>query len=176
MGFTFADEHDDMSEGYYPGIHHRRIKVKKQATAIELWEIASTRDGDDRPNDAQTAQVLAQLVQPLLANPMTAQAIGAAQAIELANKIGQLAGLDRDFKLRDMTPQGANPQEQQQAAQEQLQQVIQAVQQGGQQLQALGQQVDKNSQDIATLAKTLMSAPNPANDTLGVPAVAGGPS
>jgi hypothetical protein len=176
MGFTFADEHDDMSEGYYPGIHHRRIKVKKQATAIELWEIASTRDGDDRPNDAQTAQVLAQLVQPLLANPMTAQAIGAAQAIELANKIGQLAGLDRDFKLRDMTPQGANPQEQQQAAQDQLQQVIQAVQQGGQQLQALGQQVDKNSQDIATLAKTLMSAPNPANDPLGVPAVAGGPS
>jgi len=175
MGFTFAEDGDS---AFHPQDRHRRVKVKKQNTAIELWEIAATRDGDDRMNDAATAQVMAQLVQTLMANPMTAQAIGSQQAIQLANKIGQLAGLDRDFQLQDVTPAGASPEQQQAAAQGQLQQVTQAVLN---QLKPVIQQTEKNAQDIQTLAEALKNPPNPAadeftNNTPPAPAMAGGPS
>jgi len=166
MGFTLDGE----DEAHLEMDRHRRIRVKKKNTAIELWEIAATRDGDDRMNDAQTAQVMAQLVQTLMANPITAQAIGSQQAIELANKIGQLAGLDRDFALRDVTPAGASPQQQQQAAQQQLQQVTQAVLSQVQKvIKPLADQATKHQQDIATLAQAISGAPHPANESVPSP-------
>jgi hypothetical protein len=169
MGFTWA-EHDTM---FHERDHHRRVRVKKQKTAIDLWEIAATRDGDDRMNDAGTAQVMTQLVQQLLANPMTAQAIGSQQAIDLANQIAQLAGLDRDFQLRDVTPAGASPQQQQAAAQQQLQGVMAEVQK---MIKPLADATQKNQSDIATLAQVISGAPHPADDSLSTAPLAGSPS
>lgn len=172
MGFTYADP--DAHHG--PMERYRRVRVDMKKTAIDLWMIASSRDGDDRPNDSQMAQVMGMLVKDLLANPMTAQGIGTEQAIAIANQIAQLAGLPRDFKLVNMSPQ-ASPEEQQQAAQEQLKgiiaQVLPAVQQ---ELMPVVQQVKQNTDNIDQLSQLLVSnrVPNPTNDLSAIPAIPGG--
>jgi len=172
MGFTYADPDDH----HGPGERHRRVIVDLKKTAIDLWSLASARDGDDRPNDAQMAQVMGTLIQQLLANPLTAQAIGAHQAIMFANQIAQLAGLPRDFKLIDMTPQGqpASPEEQQAAAQQQLQGLIQQIlppidQHLQQELTPLLEQVKQNSDAINQLSQLVGAANHPANDQLVQP-------
>jgi hypothetical protein len=191
MGFTYADP----DEQHVRVDRHRRVIVDLKKTALDLWMFASTRDGQDRPNDAQMAQVMATMAQQLLANPLTAQAIGAHQAIMIANQIAQLAGLPRDFKLMDMTPaqqpqqppspeeQQAMQQAQQQQAQQQLQQVVGAVLQQitpqlQQELAPIVQLTKQNSSDIASLARALniQAPPNPAeDDSLQQPALNGSP-
>lgn len=122
LGFTFVDR-DDWKK---PGMKYYRMRVKKDSTAMNVWEFSSKREGEDRINDREVAIAMSQLVQNLMNNPMTAQAIGPEQAIDLANAIAQKAGLDRDFKLKNMAPEAS--QEQQQAqAQQQLQQVTQEI-------------------------------------------------
>lgn len=123
MGFTFIDKQNIPSGNTR---RYRRVRIKKGQTALPIWELASSRDNEDRSKDAQTAQVMSTLLQQMMGNPITAQAITGAQALEWANKIGQLAGIPRDFKLKDLTPV-ASPEQQQQQAQEQLKQVVDAV-------------------------------------------------
>lgn len=186
MGFTFVDKDVSIT----PQDRHRRVKISKKRTAIDLWSLASTRDGDDRVSDAQTAQAMAQIVQSLMANPLTAQAIGAEQAIQITNQICQLAGLPRDFVLKDASAGQGDPAAQQAAAQQQLAQVaqtvLQQVNQGLQQeMQPLLEKTTENSKDIALMAPLItkiaqalqIQAPNPSADDLQ-PAepVAGGPS
>ena len=158
MGFTYADPEEHRA----PNDRHHRVKVELKKTAIDLWQLASTRDGQDRPNDAAMAQVMAQMALQLLSNPLTAQAIGASQAIMIANQIAQLSGLPRDFKLQDMSSDN------QAAAQQQLQQVSQAVlQQVGQEITPLLEITKKNAADIAALARMIGAnlPANPANDS-----------
>ena len=171
MGFTFVDK-DEMVGAKDT---HRRARVKKKLTAIELWEIASQRDGTDRPSDAGMATVMGQLVNQLLANPMIAPAIGAQQAIDIANQIAQLAGLPRDFKLKDMSQQPNPAQAQQADAQAQLQGVIQTVLQQvnaglQQELKPLLDRTMENSRDIALVVRALgIQVPNPATVNGEVP-------
>lgn len=177
MGFTYVDTNVVDKD------NHRRVKVKKAKTAIDLWTLASTRDGDDRINDGQTAQAMAQIVQQLMANPLTAQAIGADQCIMITNEICQLAGLPRDFVLRNMSP-AQSPQEQQQQAQDQLKQVVQIVMQQvnqeiGGELKPLMDHTMANSKDIALMMRAMgivQPAPNPANDTPQSAPAIGSPS
>lgn len=101
--------------------------INKDSTAVPLWSFAATRYDSDRVDGVKIAQAMASLIQPYLMNPMTAQAIGPEQAIEIANQIAHLAGLPRDFKLRNTGPSTAEAQQAQ--AQQQLQSVVQTVMQ-----------------------------------------------
>ena len=83
-----------------------------QPGGYRVSSVASNRDGEDRNNDQQAAVAMAMLWDKVANNPMLAPAIGADQMIEWANKIGQLAGLDRDFKLRNMGPDDTQGQQQ----------------------------------------------------------------
>lgn len=178
FGFTFNEKDVEVSQDNY-----RRAKVHKDDTAIDIWYLTATRDGDDRVNDAQIAVAMAQFAQQLLMNPLTAQAVGADQFIEMANRIGQLAGLPRDFKIRNMTPQ-QSPEDARAAAQAQLKAVVDATLQQllpivAKQLEPLLQATKENSNDIAKLMQLFLGgfrgmmpavspdqAPNPRNDTL----------
>lgn len=174
MGFTFVD-HDKPSAGD----RYIRALANKKTTAMNLWEFASMRDGRDRVDNAKLAMAMAQFVQSYMANPMTAQAIGAAQAIDLANYIAKLAGMPRDFKLRDMSP---SPEQQQADAQAQLQTVIKEVLQKVEgEIKPLADMVDKNAMEIAVIFKALqlpLTDTHPANDSAtpqsNAPAQAGG--
>lgn len=80
----------------------RKVKTSLKESAVEIWEFAGARDGEDRTNDKETAQIMGTLLKDLLDNPITAPAIGARQAIDIANKIAHLSGLPRDFRLHAM--------------------------------------------------------------------------
>ena len=165
LGFTFLEK-----DAQFPpngNEHYVRVMAKKKhLTAMPLWEFSSTRDGEDRGNDAAMGQVMATLMKDLLANPLTAPAIGAQQAIDIANQIAQLAGLPRDFKLRVMS----DGQPDQAAAQQQLQQIIQAVlpevhQSMQTELQPLLEATKKNSQAIEIMKQ---QAADKAKETISL--------
>ena len=121
LGFAYADE-DVFVEG---SDKFRRIKVNKNSIAHPLHEFASNRDDIDRTSDVKVAAAMAQIMTPLLRNPITLQALGADQIIQIAEKIAHLAGVDRDFHLHAKPV--TTPDEQKQQAAQQLQQVIELV-------------------------------------------------
>jgi hypothetical protein len=155
MGFTYSEHHN-----YLPTDRYKTVKVSKKDTAIDIWFLTATRDGEDRVNDQQTAVAMAQFAQQLLTNPMTAQAVGADQFIDIANRIAQLAGLPRDFKIRNMMPQ-MTPEEQKADAAKQLQQVVDTVLQQLQpilmkQMEPLLAATKQNSETIMSIMQHLM--------------------
>lgn len=103
MGFT-VDETGQL------GIAHKIVRGSKKALRLEGF--ASSRDAQDRINNPEIASSMAQLVQMILSNPITAPAIGAQQAIDLFNIIAKIAGLPRDFKLVVANPDLAKRAEQ----------------------------------------------------------------
>lgn len=111
MGFSYVDKDEDV----ITQDRFRRVRFKKQATAMDMWTFANTRDDIDRSSDREVAVAMASIVRDLMNNPITAQAIGPDQAIDLANQIARLAGLPRDFKLRNMAPNATEEQRQQEA-------------------------------------------------------------
>lgn len=169
LGFEYVD--DDKTAGKEK---FRRVKAKKPSVALPLYEFAATRDGDDRQSDAQIATVLATFARDLFSNPVTLQAIGPDQAIELANKIAKYAGLP-EVKLRNV---GLNPEKQKAEAQEQLKgivaQVLQAsdehmkqaliplldeVKKLGGAMGAVGAATEQNTRDLQAIAQIVLSQP-----------------
>ncbi|HEU4340038.1 MAG TPA: hypothetical protein VFU31_00560 [Candidatus Binatia bacterium] len=162
LGFTYVDNDEMVKNDRY-----KEVRTTKKFIALPLWSFSSTRDGDDRASDQQTAQALAMLWDKVMNNPITAQAVGPDQAIEWANQIGRLAGLDRDFKLRNSA---GTPEEQQAEAQGQLKEAIAMVMQqvdqkiaeaGGpvvEEIQKLAEQTVQNSQAIGQLVKLAQEA------------------
>jgi hypothetical protein len=157
MGFTFIDKDKLNSKDKY-----WNVKISKKRTAIPLWEIASNRDGEDRSNDEKTAVTLATILDKLLSNPLTAQAIGVDQALDFTNRICYLAGIPRDWKFRNAAAGAdqATPEQQAEAARGELQQVVQTVlgsvnQTLQKELQPLLDETMKNSKDIALIMPKL---------------------
>jgi len=154
MGFTVVDKPDLVT----PLDRHRTYRVKKDRTAIDLWEFASSRDTESRVSNTKAAVAMAQLLQPLLANPMTAQAIGPDQALEITNYIARLADCPRDFKLRNIAP-GASEEQKKAEAIQQLQQIVDIVihKELPNELKPLLDEVAKNTADVQQLAQILQS-------------------
>lgn len=160
-----------------------RYRVKKSAlSALPIWALASTREGNDRIDQSKIAQSMALIMQAAAANPLTLNAIGADQFIEMLNQICKLMGLPRDFKLQNATPAGPSPEEQA-AAQQQQQQEIKAmvdmvvkIVNGEMQKELmplldatkqLGQQMALAQQEIDALFKVNgLPGIHPANDTV----------
>jgi hypothetical protein len=184
FGFTVHKKEDLVAKDQF-----RRYNAKKKhLSAIPLWSLASTRDGEDRIDNTRTAQAMGMLLQQMMANPIIAPAIGADQAIEWCNRIARLAGIEKDFKLRNVAPQAdAAAQQQaeaqrQQEAQQQLQQVIQMVlkETAGEIekemtpvidiVQKVKDRVDFNTQEIALLFKAAnLPFIDPAKDDYSTP-------
>ncbi len=173
MGFSFVDSDEVARKDKWI-----RVRAKKSNLALPLYSFASTRDGEDRTSDRETAVVMATFARDILNNPMTATAIGPDQALDMANKIAHLSGIDRDFKLRNV---GGTPEEQKQKAQEELQQVVEIVlQQTAQQTQKallpLLDEVKEIQAEVGMLMRLTGAAPEQANAQPQPEAVAGGPS
>lgn len=94
------------------------IKAKMSQLALDSF-INVTRDGEDRVNNQAVAASFMQVLQVALNNPLTAQAIGPQQALDLISQVAQLAGLGRDFKLKVAPmPEGQQPGQPMQPGQE----------------------------------------------------------
>lgn len=122
FGFTFVDKDEEIVKKD----RFRRVTFKKKSTAMDMWTFASTRDDIDRSSDREVAVAMASIVRDLMNNPITATAIGPDQAIDLANQIARLAGLPRDFKLRNMAPD-LNEEQMRQQKLEELKAVVDTV-------------------------------------------------
>lgn len=114
LGFTYTDKDVYMSDRD----KFRRVKVNRESMPPSMWEFASARDDIDRVDDSKMAVAMAQLIQPLVANPKILEGLGVDQVIEIANKIGQKTGFfDRDFRLFSK-PVGTPEDQKAQAAKE----------------------------------------------------------
>lgn len=149
LGFTWEGQSKD----------GKRLKVRFTKTAIKYASFAANRDGDDRINDIEIARSMGAFMQQLLANPMTAQAIGPDQALQMANIIGKAAGFPRDFVLSNRGPD-VTPEEQNQQILQFVQQALGELEQKiGQDVQGALQQIveenDKQSNEIASLMEAI---------------------
>lgn len=90
LGFT--------AEGKYDEKRHKQY-LKANKTAIAYESFSSDREGDERRNNAEMAQAMVQLLDTAMKYPQIAQSITPDQLIDMVNKIGQMGGLPRDFKL-----------------------------------------------------------------------------
>lgn len=147
LGFT-VESHDNDSVGY--------AVVKIDKSAIELDEFAANRDTGDRVNNTAGASAMTQALGIAIGNPMTAAAIGAEQALEALNYIGEMAGVPRDFRLKISAQYAEYEKLQKQAAQSQQEAanvgpMLQKLQEemGG----ALQQLAAQTQQQIAALAQ-----------------------
>lgn len=140
----------------------RKRVVKGQKEALKLEGFASTRDGPDRGDDAQSAMVLMQTVQAVAGNQLLAQAVGPKALLDLLTQAARMGGAPRDFELRASGE--AQMAEQLQAMQEQLGQMAQQIQQGAvqQATQAVGEQVAKPVAEA--LAQTQQAVQQNAQD------------
>lgn len=103
-----------------------RVTVTATKTAIKFEKFVANRDGADRINEAELARAMANFMNQVLANPMTSQAVGPDQAIQMINLIARSSGFPRDFKL---TNQLANKSLLQQNNEELIKQVQEMVKQ-----------------------------------------------
>jgi len=133
MGFTLEDDDVDGRK--------RGVKGKKQQLQLEAF--ASTRDGPDRGDDAQSATVLMQTIQAVAGNQLLAQAVGPKALLDMLTQAARMGGAPRDFELR-ASGEGQMA-EQVKAMQEQLAKMAEQIQQGAvqQATQAVGEQVAK---------------------------------
>lgn len=110
-----------------------KVPIKAKMSALELDAFINvTRDGEDRINNASIASAGMQLLQVVLNNPITAEALGKQQALDLITQFGILAGLPRDFKLRvskEAAAAPAAPGQEMQGVQELVVQAAQEIQQ-----------------------------------------------
>jgi hypothetical protein len=90
LGFTVGGKYDPKTRKQY-------LKANKTALAYESF--ASDRDGEDRVNDAQTANAMVQLLDKIIANQNLFAAVGAQQCIDILNQICKYMQFPRDFKI-----------------------------------------------------------------------------
>jgi hypothetical protein len=144
------------------------VQVKGDRSKLVVGGFVSQREGQNRINQPQVAQVMMQTLQAAAGNPEFLRALGVKQYIDQLNRAAELAGAPKDFKLRvvDQTapgqpgavpsgegesPGGAAPGLAQVAQQIEQAAVKEAMNQIGQGIQPLVQRVgeaEKAIQDI----------------------------
>lgn len=151
LGFAVVDESGTETNG------QNKAVVKAKMSELVLDAFISTREGEARINGAAIAGAMSNLLQVAFSNPITAQAIGPQQSLDLITEIGKLAGMPKEFALK--MAKGASPEEQQKVAQEGLQQIQQqiteqAVKAAEQAIgEPLAEQLGKTNEAVATVAQ-----------------------
>lgn len=126
LGFTVEDDGTETEK-----MRERKVTVKvKDKTAIAIESFASSRDGNDRVNNVESAVAMATFVRDI-ANGPYGPVIGNDQFVRITNEIAKLAGFPRDFKLVNKAPNGEppTPEQQKEEAKKQLDQIIQMAEQ-----------------------------------------------
>lgn len=113
FGFTYVDKDLEVTKRD----RYRTVTFNKKSSAVDMWQFASSRDDTDRSSDRDVAVAMSTIMRDILNSPY-ANAIGADQFIDIANAIGRLAGLPRDFKLKNVSPNLTDEQRKQQAQEE----------------------------------------------------------
>jgi hypothetical protein len=90
LGFT-------IDEAGIPGQSNTQIHGPR--SALQLEGFTSSRESGNRIDNPAIAAGISQLMQVLMANELTAMAIGPEQAIAVFNEVARIAGLPREFKL-----------------------------------------------------------------------------
>ena len=115
------------------------VQVKGSRSKLVVEGFISQREGQNRINQPQVAQVMMQTLQAAAANPLFLQALGPEQFIDQLNRAAQLAGAPKDFKLKvqkqvsgqpGAAPEGSPSPEGAAPGQNPLAQVAQQIQQG----------------------------------------------
>lgn len=126
LGFTVEEKGSDEDR-----MKERKVTIRvKDKTAIAIEAFASSRDGNDRINNVESAAAMATFVRDVVNGPY-GQTIGPDQFIRICNEISRLAGFPRDFKLVNKAPADADlsPEKQKEEQKKQLDAIIQACEQ-----------------------------------------------
>lgn len=127
------------------------VTVKRSMLSIDAF--ASSRDGQNRINSPQIAQVMMQTIQAIAGNQQLSQLIGGEQILEALNKAAVLAGAPKDFKFR-VDRQGQMLAESQAMLQKIAQQIEEAaVQKSMQATQPLVKAVEGQAKAIEQIAQ-----------------------
>lgn len=96
LGFEVQGKTESRDPGSDP---KTKAVVKAKMSEIDVDAFISTREGESRVNSAQVAGAMSQIINTSMANPMTAEAIGAKQALDMVSQAAIVGGLPKDFKL-----------------------------------------------------------------------------
>lgn len=94
-GFAVAEDEAPDSEGA------RRLTVRGEARKLGYSFLFNSRDGTERINDVQQAQVLLQFAQAFMNNPALMQDLGKRKVYAHFNEISRLLGSDLRWELED---------------------------------------------------------------------------
>lgn len=119
LGFTIEDDKGTSESGRVKAV------VKGKLSKLSLDAFISTREGESRINGTAIAGAMSNLLQVAMANPVTASAIGAEQALDMITEIGKLAGMPKEFQLK--VAKGATDEEKQKMVGEELQKLSQQI-------------------------------------------------
>lgn len=132
-----------------------KIIVKGKKSMLTMEAFASVREGKNRVNNPQIAQVLLQTIQIVAANERLAQAVGTDQIINWVNKATRMAGGSREDKLSNTgdAEQMQLMQEMQAQIEKSAQQIASmAVQESGEQMKPVVEEVQAQGQEIENTA------------------------
>jgi hypothetical protein len=156
LGFTVTEKDEDRSGA---------VKVRGQKSALALESIGSYRDSLDRVSDNAMAAALTQFYQIIGNDAEIRQSVGIDQMLDVVNRVGQMLGLPRDFKLQKINDgQGPEQQAEQMVAiaEEIKGSVLQEV---GQAIEPIAKNTQENTSAIEQLIQIINQAPQPPADT-----------
>lgn len=96
IGFTVDGEPDDENQ----------TLVRGQKSSLPYVSFTSSRGGEDRINDSDTASSFLQFITGVLGVPGVAERLGGDQIVMLFNKILNMMGMPEDFRLKATQGQG----------------------------------------------------------------------
>ena len=156
LGFTVTEKDEDRSGS---------VKVRGQKSALALESIGSYRDSLDRVSDNAMAAALTQFYQIVGNDQEIRQSVGIDQMLDVVNRVGQMLGLPKDFKLQKIN-EGQSPDQQAEqmvaVAEEIKGSVLQEV---GQAIEPIAKNTQENTSAIEQLIQIINQAPQPPAET-----------
>lgn len=166
LGYDVEDESGSDTDGRVKAV------VKGKMSRLTLDAFISTREGESRINGPAIAGAMSNLLQVAMGNPVTAQAIGAQQALELITEIGKLAGMPKEFQLKVAKGfKEAGPEGQMQEAQNQLKQMSEEITKQSVQIVAkeigepLAEQIKQTNDAVAQAGQIATQTKDEADET-----------
>jgi len=155
LGFSVTEKDEDRSGS---------VKVRGQKSALNLEHIGSYRDTLDRVSDNTMAAALTQLYTMVAQDPEIRQSIGVDQVLDVLNRIGQMLGLPRDFKLQKI--QDAPGPDQQAEEMTKIAEEIRGaiLEEVGQAIEPVAENSKQNSAAIEQIVELIKNSPLPPSE------------
>jgi hypothetical protein len=124
LGFTWDKEEHPKNAG------DKKVTVSTNKKAIAYVSFTTSKDFEQRPNNPDVVTQLGNALNSWLANPILGPAIGAEQAVQMANIIAKMAGFPKEFQMHNMSNVNELQQELAKFAKELDQKIMSEVQDG----------------------------------------------